>query len=169
MRILAELHNEPDLKLNLKFEIEVLCKELSIDLRAVSIEGVLKDTERLLRVPQQLSDLKMLKQPEMHIGTSPVAGVRLGADGTVETGAGTPRQISTPVSEIETVGVASQPGVTVAASQAQSVAQQLQPSAHFHYHDINVVSFDGLVPHLKLSASLPLFQVVLVANRLHSQ
>lgn len=36
---------------------------------------------------------------------------------------------------------------------------QIQAQAHFHYHDINVVSFDGLTPHLKLSASLPLFQV----------
>lgn len=65
MRVLAELHNEPDLKLNLKFEIEVLCKELNVDLRNLNVEGVLKDTERLLRVPQQLSDLKMLKQPDM--------------------------------------------------------------------------------------------------------
>ena len=28
MNLLAELHAEPDLKLNLKFEIEVLCKHL---------------------------------------------------------------------------------------------------------------------------------------------
>lgn len=33
IKILAELHCEPDLKLNLKFEIEVLCKELQVDLR----------------------------------------------------------------------------------------------------------------------------------------
>uniref|UniRef100_A0A914RC64 CCR4-NOT transcription complex subunit 1 CAF1-binding domain-containing protein n=2 Tax=Ascarididae TaxID=6250 RepID=A0A914RC64_PAREQ len=45
MRVLAELHNEPDLKLNLKFEIEVLCKELNVDLRNLNVEGVLKDTE----------------------------------------------------------------------------------------------------------------------------
>lgn len=32
MNALAELHQEPDLKLNLKFEIEVLCKTLNIDL-----------------------------------------------------------------------------------------------------------------------------------------
>jgi CCR4-NOT transcription complex subunit 1 len=30
MNLLAELHQEHDLKLNLKFEIEVLCKTLSI-------------------------------------------------------------------------------------------------------------------------------------------
>lgn len=32
MNVLAELHQEQDLKLNLKFEIEVLCKTLSIDI-----------------------------------------------------------------------------------------------------------------------------------------
>lgn len=32
MNVLAELHQEQDLKLNLKFEIEVLCKSLSIDI-----------------------------------------------------------------------------------------------------------------------------------------
>ena len=32
MNVLAELHQEPDLKLNLKFEIEVLCKNLNIDI-----------------------------------------------------------------------------------------------------------------------------------------
>ena len=32
MNVLAELHQEPGLKLNLKFEIEVLCKTLGIDI-----------------------------------------------------------------------------------------------------------------------------------------
>lgn len=36
MNVLAELHQEPDLKLNLKFEIEVLCKNLLLDV-AVSV------------------------------------------------------------------------------------------------------------------------------------
>lgn len=39
MNVLAELHQEPDLKLNLKFEIEVLCKNLSIDV-AVSASAL---------------------------------------------------------------------------------------------------------------------------------
>lgn len=39
MNALAELHQEPDLKLNLKFEIEVLCKTLNIDL-GVSIYSI---------------------------------------------------------------------------------------------------------------------------------
>lgn len=33
MNCLAELHQEPDLKLTLKFEVEVLCKALNIELK----------------------------------------------------------------------------------------------------------------------------------------
>jgi len=33
MNCLAELHEEPDLKLTLKFEVEVLCKALNIELK----------------------------------------------------------------------------------------------------------------------------------------
>lgn len=33
MNCLAELHQEPELKLTLKFEVEVLCKALNIDIQ----------------------------------------------------------------------------------------------------------------------------------------
>ena len=33
MSVMAELHQMPDLKLNLKFEVEVLCNTLSLDLQ----------------------------------------------------------------------------------------------------------------------------------------
>jgi hypothetical protein len=39
MNVLAELHREPEMKLNLKFEIEVLCKNLLIDIN-VSCEAL---------------------------------------------------------------------------------------------------------------------------------
>ncbi|MFH4979766.1 hypothetical protein AB6A40_006475 [Gnathostoma spinigerum] len=155
LRILAELHNEPDLKLNLKFEIEVLCKELKIDLRTLPIEGVLKDTDRLIRVPQQLSDLKMLKQPEMQSGSSPVPVMPLGAEGSGGRGVASPAQhISTPVTDMDAT---SNTQITPTASQS-SLPIQLPP-AHFHYHDINVISYDGITPHLKINAGLPLFQM----------
>lgn len=163
LRVLAELHNEPDLKLNLKFEIEVLCKDLNLDLRQMPVEGVLKDTERLLRVPQQLSDLKMLKQPDFQMGTSPVPNVRLGAEGVVESSVGAAsggQQISTPVGEIDAATGTQQAGIGAAGvGQLAGAAVQQQAPAHFHYHEINVISFDGLVPHIKMSATLPLFQV----------
>jgi len=33
MSVMAELHQMPDLKLNLKFEVEVLCNTLTLDLK----------------------------------------------------------------------------------------------------------------------------------------
>lgn len=37
MSVLAEMHGIPDFKLNLKFEIEVLCKHLEIQLNVTTI------------------------------------------------------------------------------------------------------------------------------------
>lgn len=49
LKVLAEIHNEPDLKLNLRFEIEVLCKELNIDLRSIEVGSYLKEQRRLVK------------------------------------------------------------------------------------------------------------------------
>ena len=46
MNLLAELHSEPELKLNLKFEIEVLCKHLSLEISELRPGNVLKDYQR---------------------------------------------------------------------------------------------------------------------------
>uniref|UniRef100_UPI00358E5F7C CCR4-NOT transcription complex subunit 1-like isoform X3 n=1 Tax=Myxine glutinosa TaxID=7769 RepID=UPI00358E5F7C len=55
MNVLAELHQESDLKLNLKFEIEVLCKTLNIDINELKPSSVLKDKDRLKILDEQLS------------------------------------------------------------------------------------------------------------------
>uniref|UniRef100_A0A1I7X8P1 CCR4-NOT transcription complex subunit 1 n=1 Tax=Heterorhabditis bacteriophora TaxID=37862 RepID=A0A1I7X8P1_HETBA len=143
LKILAELHNEPDLKINLKFEIEVLCKELSVDLHSLPLEGVLKDTDRLIRVPQQLSDLKLLARPEAQLSCSPVPSQMRAIPETVAA-PGSDTKPSTPVPEGET---------TV------TFTDNATNATHFAYHDINVISYDGLVPHLKIQATLPLFQM----------
>lgn len=58
MNVLAELHQEPDLKLNLKFEIEVLCKNLSLDISDLKPTLYLKDPEKLRTIEFQLSQPK---------------------------------------------------------------------------------------------------------------
>eukprot|EP00096_Caligus_rogercresseyi_P006991 TRINITY_DN2417_c0_g1_i1.p1 TRINITY_DN2417_c0_g1~~TRINITY_DN2417_c0_g1_i1.p1 ORF type:complete len:1930 (-),score=640.60 TRINITY_DN2417_c0_g1_i1:677-5986(-) len=50
MNLLAELHQEHDLKLNLKFEIEVLCKTLNLDLNTLNPGSLLKDYDRLHKI-----------------------------------------------------------------------------------------------------------------------
>lgn len=57
MNVLAELHQEADLKLNLKFEIEVLCKTLNVDIINLKPTVYLRDAERAQTVDNQLSQL----------------------------------------------------------------------------------------------------------------
>ncbi|XP_045149632.1 CCR4-NOT transcription complex subunit 1 isoform X3 [Echinops telfairi] len=65
MNVLAELHQEHDLKLNLKFEIEVLCKNLAIDINDLKPGNLLKDKDRLKNLDEQLSAPKKdVKQTE---------------------------------------------------------------------------------------------------------
>jgi len=58
MYVLAELHQEPDLKLNLKFEIEVLCKTLNLELAKLRQVIYLKDPNRTHRIEEQMSQPK---------------------------------------------------------------------------------------------------------------
>lgn len=59
MNVLAELHQENDLKLHLKFEIEVLCKTLNIDIAQELKPGkYLRDRTRLATLEHQLSPVK---------------------------------------------------------------------------------------------------------------
>ncbi|KAM6430757.1 CCR4-NOT transcription complex subunit 1 isoform 1-T2 [Liasis olivaceus] len=65
MNVLAELHQEHDLKLNLKFEIEVLCKNLALDINDLKPGSLLKDKDRLKNLDEQLSAPKKdVKQAE---------------------------------------------------------------------------------------------------------
>ncbi len=55
LSVLVELHNEPDLKLNHKFEIEVLCKNLNLNINDISVKGCLRNYEI---IEEQLTKIK---------------------------------------------------------------------------------------------------------------
>lgn len=55
MNVLAELHQEQELKLNLKFEIEVLCKTLGLDVNDLKPTSYLKDPSRIGLLEHQVS------------------------------------------------------------------------------------------------------------------
>ncbi|XP_008298946.1 CCR4-NOT transcription complex subunit 1 isoform X9 [Stegastes partitus] len=74
MNVLAELHQEHDLKLNLKFEIEVLCKNLSLDINDLKPGNLLKDKDKLKSLEEQLSaPKKEAKPPEEMLPVSTTA------------------------------------------------------------------------------------------------
>uniref|UniRef100_A0A914DTZ4 CCR4-NOT transcription complex subunit 1 n=1 Tax=Acrobeloides nanus TaxID=290746 RepID=A0A914DTZ4_9BILA len=157
LNVLAEIHNEPDLKLNLKFEIEVLCKDLKADLQSLETRNILKDTERLLRVPQQLGDLALLKQPDsVPVRASPMllqarlAGARTETPTTMGGQNLTVSHLATPVSDSE---------ASISQATSETYAQPSMPptTATLNYNDINVLSLDGLMQYLNIPNTLPLF------------
>ena len=74
--MLVELHHEPDLKLNLKFEIEVLCKNLSIDIN-VSGFNVVSVSVAMLVVLMLFSSVNVVISVNVVSGVNVVIGVNV--------------------------------------------------------------------------------------------
>uniref|UniRef100_A0AAQ6A8T8 CCR4-NOT transcription complex subunit 1 n=1 Tax=Amphiprion ocellaris TaxID=80972 RepID=A0AAQ6A8T8_AMPOC len=129
MNVLAELHQEHDLKLNLKFEIEVLCKNLSLDINDLKPGNLLKDKEKLKSLEEQLSaPKKEAKPPEEML----------------------------PVSTTDFVPFAAPPSTQAATTTTCTTTGP--PTPQFSYHDINVYALAGLAPHININVNIPLLQ-----------
>ncbi|XP_060561916.1 CCR4-NOT transcription complex subunit 1-like [Ruditapes philippinarum] len=138
MNVLAELHQEPDLKLNLKFEIEVLCKTLNIDLNELKPCNYLKDTSRLSTYEPQLSINKQI---------IPLPVVQPTVTPQPETG-GVALTNVTPTVTTTSITTTTTPGST----------PSLPPQPQFAFDDINVTSLAGLAPHIVINDQIAVFQ-----------
>ncbi|XP_055011149.1 CCR4-NOT transcription complex subunit 1 isoform X2 [Boleophthalmus pectinirostris] len=130
MNVLAELHQEHDLKLNLKFEIEVLCKNLSLDINDLKPGNLLKDKEKLKNLEEQLSAPKKEAKP--------------------------PEELLPVSSTGDFVPFAAPPSTPAATTTTCTTTGP--PTPQFSYHDINVYALAGLSPHININANIPLLQ-----------
>jgi len=139
MNVLAELHQEPDLKLNLKFEIEVLCKTLSLDLNELNPGRYLKDQYRLSQLEPQLSQVKPSASTHQIMGGTPQP----------------PPETAPPVLTAVTPTVTT---ATVTSSTTPGSTPSLPPQPQFAYDDINVISLAGLAPFIVVNDQIAVFQ-----------
>ncbi|KAM3870669.1 CCR4-NOT transcription complex subunit 1 [Diretmus argenteus] len=130
MNVLAELHQEHDLKLNLKFEIEVLCKNLSLDINDLKPGNLLKDKDKLKSLEEQLSAPKKEAKP--------------------------PEEMLPIVSTGDFVPFATAPSTP--ATTTTTCTTTGPPTPQFSYHDINVYALAGLAPHINININIPLLQ-----------
>ncbi|XP_043935455.1 CCR4-NOT transcription complex subunit 1 [Protopterus annectens] len=154
MNVLAELHLENDLKLNLKFEIEVLCKNLSLDINELKPGNLLKDKEKLKHLDEQLSAPKKdIKPPPEEMPAVTTAARRpttqILHSQKEEVFILVPQEWAEP----QQIRVSS---VTPASTTTCTTSGPPQPQ--FSYHDINVYSLAGLAPHVTINTTIPLFQ-----------
>ena len=154
MNVLAELHQEPDLKLNLKFEVEVLCKTLTIDIHELKPGMVFKDHARLSRLEPQLSQPQMYQpMPQQHQHAHQVP--QLQQQPPQPTSQQPPQQAQQPMLAGSPAQMQPQPGTTTP-TPAHPV--QGPPEPRFSYLDINVSSLNGLSQLLVVNNNIPLLQ-----------
>ncbi|KAM4618702.1 CCR4-NOT transcription complex subunit 1 isoform 8-T8 [Polymixia lowei] len=130
MNVLAELHQEHDLKLNLKFEIEVLCKNLSLDINDLKPGNLLKDKDKLKSLEEQLSAPKKEAKP--------------------------PEEMLPIVTTGDFLPFAAAPSTPAATTTTCTTTGP--PTPQFSYHDINVYALAGLAPHININVNIPLLQ-----------
>ncbi|KAM8892534.1 CCR4-NOT transcription complex subunit 1 isoform 4-T4 [Spinachia spinachia] len=130
MNVLAELHQEHDLKLNLKFEIEVLCKNLSLDINDLKPGTLLKDKDKLKSLEEQLSAPKKEAKPPEEMLPVSTAG--------------------------DFVPFAAPPSTPATTTPACTTTGP--PTPQFSYHDINVYALAGLAPHININVNISLLQ-----------
>ncbi|CAG5118083.1 unnamed protein product, partial [Candidula unifasciata] len=164
MNVLAELHQENDLKLNLKFEIEVLCKTLNIDIATeLKPTKYLRDPTRMQTLEHQLSPVKPQEEPVQTAGiTNPPLPLPMIAGMPISP------HIPPPPASITTIPPP--PSVGPPVSTAPSVGSMyLQPK--FSIHDINTSSLTAFLQQhivinehvMYIQANLPLRNSVIGA------
>lgn len=132
INVLAELHQVPNLKLNLKFEVEVLCKNLGLDINELDPPPFLKDMDRLHYIKEKLS-----------VGKAPEDGMML-------------PPVSEPAAAITTTVTTS--ATTIAPTTTTTTAGTPSQMPKFNFHDLNTSTLNGLAPHIVINSQLALFQ-----------
>lgn len=141
MNVLAEMHQEPDLKLNLKFEIEVLCKTLDIEITNLKPTTILKDPEVLRKLEYQLRTQAMKKEGPPQLTTQ--------------------LSIQSAMNEPELNQVSTQAASTPPVAQNNSTtptSNVAAPEPRFAYTDIQLSNNATFQSHITISPAILLFQ-----------
>ncbi|XP_059059892.1 CCR4-NOT transcription complex subunit 1-like isoform X2 [Achroia grisella] len=148
MNVLAELHTEQDLKLNLKFEIEVLCKNLGLDITDLKPTLYLKDPEKLRLIEFQLSQPKPNKEAP---NVMPVPQTVL-----------VPPQLQMmtqpPMLMPEDLAIAATPTGALIANDPNMMGMIGLPEPRFSYLDVNVTSTSAFGQKIIFNPHIILFQ-----------
>ena len=138
IKALVELHQEPNLKLNLKFEVEVLCKTLNADLNSLLGKShVLKSD--LNRIEQQLGVGK--QQIPIPAVTEHVV---------------IPHHTPSPAPQLVPQSHQQLPSLPQTVVPQQTSGTQSPGMQLFNYNDINVNSINGLSQHIVIQPNLQL-------------
>lgn len=149
MNVLAELHQEPDLKLNLKFEIEVLCKNLNLDITDLKPVIYLKDPETVRQIEFQLSQPNKKEVAPMPISQPIMQPSQMAMI--------TPQQSMMLTEEITAATITPTAGL-MANDPNLTLSIVGLPEPRFNYIDVNVSSTSAFGQKININPHIILFQ-----------
>lgn len=155
LHALVELHQEPQLKLNLKFEVEVLCKALSLDTNSlVNLSNVLSRPdlkERVFADPQ----LGPKVQPAPQV---PIVGQRDNLDNVFQRTSNSSDLNAPPESLVKRQGVVDARSANPSPPQIPGPSIPSPGAQSFHYHEIQC-TLSSLAQHITVPANITIFQM----------
>lgn len=158
MNVLCELHQEPDLKLNLKFEIEVLCKNLSLDVSELKPGDFLKDPESLTLMEHQLSPPKpKVETPSIPVVNPPQTPQPVPTQLPPQV----PEELTQMVGPVVPTVTSNTPAATPAPSSSTptpSLPANNPPEPRFSFSAFNTTSISSIAPLITVNSQLALFQ-----------
>ncbi|XP_072169675.1 CCR4-NOT transcription complex subunit 1-like [Diadema setosum] len=151
MNVLGELHQEANLKLNLKFEIEVLCKNLGITMDDLKPGMYLKDLEMVRLIPHKLTTSKKFME-----GGAFGISVNMGQENPPSSSTG----LVGALPQVPNSSLAGEHGIgsSVPTPPTPSLPATPSPLPQFSFQDLNTQSLNGIAPHITANAQLVLFQ-----------
>ena len=155
LHALVELHQEPQLKLNLKFEVEVLCKALSVDTNSlVNLSNVLSRQdlkERVFADPQ----LGPKVQPAPQV---PIVGQRDNLDNVFQRTSNSSDLNAPPESLVKRQGVVDARAANPSPPQIPGPSIPSPGAQSFHYHEIQC-TLTNLAQHIIVPSNITIFQM----------
>ncbi|XP_037941750.1 CCR4-NOT transcription complex subunit 1 isoform X3 [Teleopsis dalmanni] len=155
MNVLGELHQEPELKLNLKFEIEVLCKTLGLDLTKLKPIIYLKDPSRSINIEHQMS------QPKPKIIDSAPSTQQQQTQQLQHAPPQQPQPQITNEVDAQAMLISAANNVPGGAIPSPSIANETTgqvmipaPEPRYSYLEINVANFQMVAPHIVMSPNI---------------
>ncbi|XP_063970716.1 CCR4-NOT transcription complex subunit 1-like isoform X2 [Lytechinus pictus] len=151
MNVLAELHQEPNLKLNLKFEVEVLCKAFSITMDDLKPGMYLKDLEMVGLIPHKLTTSKKFME-----GGAFGISVGMGQDNPPSSVGG----LAVPLPTVPNSSLVGDQGIAsaVPTPPTPSLPATPAPVPQFSFQDLNTSALTGIAPLTSVNAQLAIFQ-----------
>lgn len=147
LKALVELHQEPNLKLNLKFEVEVLLKALGVDLNdLIGKVEILKNDDIWNKLEHQLGSRKSQPQSQhqpIHSQPEPLM-----------------THPPSPIPQLTSMHLGQHqpqmPSQTPIPTHSNTTSPGMQL---FNYHDLNVTSISGLAQHITINSNLQLLNI----------